>query len=181
MHHRQHLAGGMPGHGRNLARIIHAVVNLQAPRHARGPTIQLLVKPVAQPADGLRENDSGSCGVGKRGERQLFHPHHHRHGQGAQRHRAPNAQTTAGDVEHLHGVAVRAKILVAVGDHVVEPPADNASRNQHQCRIHHHFGVAAPRHVSTPRQPHRRDNASDDAQRVGADRNRAEVPHTLRG
>ena len=73
-----------------------------------------------------------------------------------------------------------AEVLLVVGDHVVEPTADDAEPDRPAGDIPDvlvHPAACAP-----PPQRHRErdDDARDDAQRVGPDRQRAEVPDALR-
>ena len=91
MHRGHYLARGVTGQRCEFAIRVHAIVNLQRPRHRGFAPIEFLIEPVAQATDTLCEDDTGSRGVGKRGELQPFNTHHDGDGRHPKRHRPHNA------------------------------------------------------------------------------------------
>src|SRR5699024_154269 len=131
------IPGGPPRDGCQVAGFIDAAVDLQGQRAICGATVKLLVEPVAQPPDGLCQQDGGRDGVGKRHEREAFELEQQRHGDPTQDHRAPDAEATVGDLQRVDGVLPRPEVLIVVGDDVVDAPADDARGHGDEQRIDH--------------------------------------------
>ena len=99
----------------------------------------------------------------------------------AERDGAPDAEAAAPDVQRGDGVAALAEVELPVGDHVVEPAADEAERHRPDRQVADLAGTAAAGDPAPLADPDGDDDAEDDAQRVAADRQRPEVPHALAG
>src|SRR5699024_7556469 len=162
-------------------RLVVALIDLQRPRHVGLAPVELLVEIVAQPADALRERDARGDRVaqGTDGPGPLP-PEADVRAERAERDRAPDPQTAVHDVERLDGVLPLAEVAVPVGGHVVEASAHEPERDGPQGGVQHHALAPAARDPALLAPPHGHDDPEDDAQRVRADRQRAEVPHALR-
>ena len=157
------LARGTTRHRGVLAGFVDAVVDVERPRHGGLAAVEFLVKPVAEAANGLSEDESGGHGVGEGREGHLLHLEHGPERDRAQGYRAPNAQATVGHLEHVHGVAALAKVLIVVRDDVVQAPANDAGGDDDDGRVPHGVRVAAARGVATQRKPQRDEDAEDNA------------------
>ena len=62
---------------------------------------------------------------------------------------------------------------------MVESATNNARGYRHNGRIQHDFPLPTAGRISFLANPQRHDNARNDAQRIGTNGNRAEVPHAL--
>src|SRR4029079_18723848 len=71
------------------------LIHFQAPRQGRRAPVQLLVEVIAQPANGLRQNDSRRDRVTERRQRNALLPAPDPRSDAAQGHRAPNAEAAA--------------------------------------------------------------------------------------
>ena len=63
---------------------------------------------------------------------------------------------------------------------MVQPTTNDARGDRHNGRIQHDFPLATAGRISFLADPQRHNNARNNAQRIGANGNRAEIPHTLR-
>ena len=94
---------------------------------------------------------------------------------------APDAEAAVPDLERAEGALALAEVEVVVGGDVVEPGADESGRDGPESDVGHLALLATTGHPALVAHPHRGDDAQDDRQRVGPDRERPEVPHALRG
>ena len=147
-------------------------VDLERPGQVGGPAEQLLVEPVAQPADGL--------GQGQAGHHRVDHPtgreaesagRPHPHGD-AGRHPAGDAEAALPDLEHLNPAVVLE--LLPVGDHVVGPGPDQAGRDGPHRDPADVLGVAAVAGPPPPGQQHCGHHPQRDHQPVHPQVQRAE-------
>src|SRR5690606_3206388 len=98
----------------------------------------------------------------------------------AQRDGTPDAQAAVPDLDRVQRIPALTEVPVRVGDHVVEPAADQAERHRPHGDVDDETGAAAARLPAPLAPPDGDDDADDDAQRVGADRDRADFPHSAR-
>src|SRR5439155_23152849 len=94
-----------------------------------------------------------------------------------ERDRAPDAQTAVPDLERVDRVLALAEVLLVVGDDVVQPPADDAEHDGPARDVPDVVALAAPGPPPARREGQRDEDADDDAQRVGTDGKRSEMPH----
>src|SRR5690606_2796852 len=85
------------------------------------------------------------------------------------------------DPQGAQRVAARAEVGAPVGDHVVEPAADQAERHREHGDVGDDALLPAARHEPPLAPEHRDDDPGDDAQRVGPDRDRSEHPDAAVG
>src|ERR1700758_3335356 len=76
---------------------ISTVEDLQTPRHRGFPAVELLVEIVAEPANGLRQDDSRGDRVAEGRQRNPATPAADPRADAAEGHRAPNAQAAVPD------------------------------------------------------------------------------------
>jgi len=151
------------------------------PRQRRGPAVELLVEVVAQPADRLGDRQRRRQHVGYRSQADPPPSASDPRPQGAGGDRAPDAQTSAPEVERLDGMLAGGEVQLRVGHHVVDPRADDPERHRPQGHVAHHPRLAAAGAPAPFGQRQRGDDPGDDAQRVGPHRQRADMPHPLGG
>lgn len=113
-------------------------------------------------------------------QEEAFVPEEYGHCQATEDHCTPDAQTTVGDFEGVDGVTGIAEVLLVVGNDVINASTDDSGRNCHDRCIKDDFRVSTAGGVALSRQPNGNNNASDDAHRIGPNRNGTQVPHTLR-
>jgi hypothetical protein len=147
--------------------------DLQRPGQVGLAAVQLLVEPVAPAADGLREGDTGSERVGPRGQRDAAPAAADPGADRAQRDRAPDAEAALPDLEGVDPVLTLAEVQLVVGDHVVEPTADQAERHGPDGDVGDRPGLAAPGDPASVAVPDGYEDADDDAERVAAQRKRS--------
>ena len=88
------LPGGTPRKWRVAARLVHALIDVQRPRHIGGSAVKLLVKPIPQASDALSEDNAGCEGIGERGAVGEAAQAHVPHGRGV------TTDATRGHGEH---------------------------------------------------------------------------------
>ncbi|KOG89048.1 hypothetical protein ADK38_16410 [Streptomyces varsoviensis] len=98
----------------------------------------------------------------------------------AERHGAPDAESALPDLEGVHPVPTRAEVQLVVGDHVVEPSADEPEGHRPHGDVGDGPRCAAPGDPTPVADPDGDEDADDDAERVAAQRYRAEVNHAGR-
>src|SRR5690606_13254470 len=138
-------------------------------------------EPVAEPSDGLREQETGRERVRERGEAHALPAAPDVRADGAQRDRPPDAEAALPHVERPHGVAARAPVRVGRREDVVQPSADDPERDGPERDLQDVVGLSPALDPAAPREPQRDADAREDRERVGPDRERAEVPGVLRG
>ncbi len=123
-----------------------ARLDLQTPRQVGREAEQLVVEPVADASDGLRDEESGREGVGERPEPQARDPAADEHADCAADERAEDGVAALPDREDLPPL-LAGEVVGGVREHVVEPRADDAERHRPQDDVEHDPG-SAPRLVS---------------------------------
>ena len=157
------------------------LVDLQLPGQRGGPAVQLVVEPVAEPADRLRQHDAGRGGVGEGDEVHPVPPAADVDAQRAERDGAPDAQAAVPDLERVDRMPAGLEVQLGVGDHVVDPAAEDA---EDDCPAGDVADVGRPAAAGLPApvgQPERDDDAGHDAQGVDVDRERPDPDHADRG
>ncbi len=160
-----------------LARVrrVHPV-HLETPRQRRHGAVQLVVEPVAEAPDGLRQGQPGSDGIGDHRQRDAELPAGQPGPDRATGDRAPDAEPALPDLQGVERVLPGAEVVLVRGGHVVDPCPDDAEGH----RPHGDVEDRAGRHATTA-QPHlghhRGDHdPGDDAEGVRAQRHRPELP-----
>ena len=163
------------------ARRVAAVEDLQTPRDSGLPAVQLLVEIVAEPADRLCQHDARRDGVAEGRQRNPPAPAGDPRAHAAECHRTPDAEAALPDPQcSAQSGPALAEVRPPVGDEVVEPASDEAERDGPHGDVVDHAPLAAASHPATIADHQGDDDPGDDAQRIRADRDRAEVPHALR-
>src|SRR5690606_37681354 len=98
----------------------------------------------------------------------------------AERDRAPDPEAALPDLEGVHPVTALAEVQLVVRDHVVEPAAHEAERDGPDSDVGHRPGPPAPGDPALVAEPDGNEDADDDAERVAAQRDGAEVQHPAR-
>jgi hypothetical protein len=156
-------------------------VDLKGPGEIRGPPVQLLVEPVAPPADGLREGDAGRHRVRVRGERDAAAAAADPGAQRTEGDRAPDAEAAVPDLEGVDPVAALAEVELVIGDDVVEPSADEAEGHGPHGDVRDRADTAAAFDPAATAEPYGEEDADDDAEGVAAQRDRSEMDLAGRG
>ncbi len=157
------------------------VVDLQLPRHVRRAAVELVVEPVAPPADPLRGDHTGSGGVGECGQPHPLTPATDPRAERPERDGTPDAQAAVPDLQRVDRVPARAEVLLPVGGDVVEPPADDAERDSPAGDVPDVLILAAAGAPAAHRDGERDEDAGHDAQGVGPNRDRADMPDGVGG
>src|SRR5215213_9372590 len=152
----------------------------QPPGQVGGPAVELVVEPVAEPADGLGDQQAGGDRVGEDRQRDALAPAGDPRADAAERDGAPDTQTALPDGEGAQRVAALAEVRRRRADHVVEPPTDDAERHRPHRDVEHVARRPPAGLEPLVGQPGADDDAEHDAQRVGPDRQRTELPDRLR-
>src|SRR4051812_1841764 len=157
-------------------------VDLEAPRKRRRLPEELLIPPVAEPPDPLREQQPGSSRVHEAEDAVAGPPDDHRAGEAAEEDSAPDAEPALPDgerrpprVDRLH--------LVPRRDVVVQARADDSEADAPDRDAEDEIPVAAlpdPTHAGEPDAP---GDAEEQHQPVHTDRQRPDVedPGARRG
>src|SRR4029077_16848913 len=171
-----------------------ALIDLQAPRQRRRPTVELLIEVVAQAADGLRQNDSRRERVTEGRQRNALLAAPYPRTDAAQRHRPPDAKTAVPDPQRprtprppaqtarppAQSRAISSEGGPPVRDHVIEPSTDQAERHGPQRNVVDDPRLAATGHPPPVAEHQRHHDPDDDEQRIRPQGHRAEMPNTLR-
>ena len=176
----QDLAGGHPVEIVGHAGGIQPLVDLQAPRQRGVTAVQLLIEVVSEPADGLGQDDSGRDRVAEGRQRYAARAATDPGSDTTQCDGSPNAQAALPYLEgSAKALAGGPEIGGPVRHNVVQPATDEPERHCPQGDVIDDAGLSAPR-LPTPVADHQRgDDAHDDAERVRADRHRAQMPDAL--
>src|SRR3954470_13031714 len=158
-----------------------ALIDLEAPRQCGRSSVQLLIEVVAQPANGLRQNDSRCDRVTERRQRNAMLPASYPRTDAAQCHRTPDAEATVPDAKaSRQPCTVVAEVCPPVRDDVIEPATDQAERHRPQRDVVDDPGLAAAGTPPPVTEHQRHHDANDDEQRVRPKGHRAYVPDALR-
>ncbi|SHW80348.1 Uncharacterised protein [Mycobacteroides abscessus subsp. abscessus] len=104
---------------------ITALEDLQTPRQIRRPAVQLLVEVVAQPADGLGQDDAGRDGVAERGQRDSVPAAADPGADATERDRAPDAEAAVPDpYGRAEAGAALGEVSPPIGHQVIQPATD---------------------------------------------------------
>src|SRR6185312_9193192 len=106
------------------------VVDPQAPREVGRLAVQLVVEPVAEAPDRLRDGDPRCDRVAERRQLDADPPAADPGAEAAERDGPPDPEAALPDVERLDRVAALAEVGLRRGDHVVEAAADDAGRDR---------------------------------------------------
>jgi hypothetical protein len=150
--------------------------DLQCPRQVGRLAEQLLVEPVAEPPDALRDGEAGRHDVGDHAQGD---PHAAARQPRAERttgDAAPDTEAALPDLQRVDRVPVLAEVVLGGRDHVVDPGADDAERHGVDRDVHDRALGAAARLEPPLAEEDRGDHASDDAECVRPQRKRTEVP-----
>src|SRR5271168_3654312 len=160
---------------------IATVEDLQTPRHRGLAAEKLLVEVVPDPADCLRENDSGCDRVAERRKRNAATAAADPGAHTAKGDGTPDSQSAIPDAQRRNrsGSAL-AEIRPPVGRQVIQPPTDEAERHGPERDVVDHAALAAARLPASVTDQQRGDDPDDDEQGVGPQRDRSKVPHSLR-
>ncbi len=154
-------------------------VDLEPPRQRRRRPEELLVEPVAQPTDRLRDEEPGRDGVRERREADALTARADPRADRTECDRAPDAEPALPDVQRRHRVSPGAEVRVRGGDDVIEPPTDDAERHRPVDDRQDLVGVAATLDPAPVGEGDGDEDADDDRQGVRAQREGPEVPHRL--
>ena len=156
-------------------------VDLEAPRQVGGPAEQLLVEVVAEAADDLREQQAGSqCvsegpdqdAVAAAVEPRTHEPTHDR---------APDPEAAMPDLQRADRISALAEVELVVGGDVPQPRTDQPCRDRPQGEVTDLPAGATASHPPTLPGPDGSEDAQDDREGVGPQRERPEVPDPLGG
>ena len=182
VHHRGDLTGRHPVQGVHVDHPggVPAVEHLHAPRHRRLATVEFLVEVVAQPADRLRQDNARRHRVAEGGQRNSPAATRNPRPDTAQEDRAPDAQAAFPDPRRRADAGpAGAEVGLPVGRQVIQPATDQPERHRPHRHVVDDPAFAAAGHPAAVADDQRGDDAGDDAQRVGPDRDRPEVPDAL--
>jgi hypothetical protein len=157
------------------------LVGHQSPRQVGVSTVELVVEPVAEPADRLRHRQTRGDGVQHERER---HAQAAAGEPGADRpagHGAPDAEPALPDVERPDraGVVRATEVVVGRCDHVVDARPHDPERHRPDRDVEHHPRRRPPAAEPDLGDDTGRDDPGQNAQGVRPDGQRTEVPHTL--
>jgi len=149
-------------------RVVRAV-DLETPGQVGRQAEQLLVEPVAETAEGLCEQQARREGVGERPEPDPGHPAADPDTERAADEGAEDRHAALPDVERLEQVRTGEEVVVRVGQHMVDTPADDAEGHREEGDVEGDPRLRAAGGEPVVRQDHRDDDARQDAQGVGVD------------
>jgi hypothetical protein len=124
---------------------------------------------------------AGANGIEYGGERDPATPRYEVATENSERDGTPDSETTLPDLQRVQRVPTWAEVELVIGDHVIEPGADNAERHANDDHQLHAVRGAAPGLPALCRDDHCDDDACDDAQRVRPEREGADVPDVRGG
>jgi hypothetical protein len=94
----------------------------------------------------------------------------------AERDGPPDTEATFPDLQRIQRVSTWSEVELVIGNHVIEPRADDTERHADHDHQLHTVGSATPGAPATRRDDHCDDDARDDAQRVRPNGQRAKMP-----
>lgn len=156
------------------------IEQFQPPWQRGGSTGEFLIEVVAQPADGLGQHDARRDRIGEGREWNSPAAAGNPGANSTQCHGAPDTKATLPDRDRLADpLAVRAEIRLPVGHHVIEPTADQSKGHGPQRDVIDDAAFTTALLPPTITDDQRGNNARNDAQCVGADRDRPKMPNPL--
>ena len=155
--------------------------NFQRPRQRGRTTEQLLIEPVAQPADGLGDQDGRRYRIEHRGKGDPAASGDQIAAEDTECDSPPDAKATLPDLQRVQWVPPGAEVELVIGDHVIQPSADDAERHANDDHHLHAVRRTASGLPPTPRDDHCDDDSGDYAQRVSAEGKDADVPDVRAG
>ncbi len=153
---------------------VDVLVDTQTPREGRRGPEELLVEPVAPPAHGLGEDEPGGRGVEERQDPDPLVSGDRPRGEHAEGHGTPDPETAVPDLQRVERVPVRPEVRVGGGEDVVEASADDAGGHRDDRDVPQVVLVAAAGAPAPRGQPQGEQDAREDAECVGVDRQRAD-------
>ena len=157
------------------------IVDLQSPGQRRRSTVELLVEPVSQPADRLRDQQRRGDGVGQWGDTQTAMTQKKHPGQDAPGDTSPDTQAPQPRLGDAGQVAIRTEVVIGRRQHVVKTSTHDSGRDGHDGDVENHLRPTTPSPVASIRPPHGHEDPGENAQRIGANRNGPDVPDTRGG
>ena len=153
-------------------------VDPQPPGQARRLAEELLVPPVADPADALREQQAGRRRVHERRRARTRAAHDDHPGDRPEEDPAPDAEPAVPELEHA--LPFRRRHLVPRGDVVVEPRPDDAEPDAPERDAQHEIAVAPHAAPADARQPDAEQDRDQQRQAVQVDDERPDVEDAAR-
>ena len=156
-------------------------VDLQSPGQVGGAAEELLVEPVAPPTDGLRQRQPRGERVTEGRKRDPPPPAGDPRAESAEEDGPPDAEAAVPDPQRVEGIAARAEVRLRAGHDVVDPATDDAERHGPDGDVSDRPGRTSSSLPATVGDPDRQEDAEDDAEGVGPQRERPQVPDALIG
>ncbi len=163
------MPGARPGGKAGLS-----AVDLEAPGQIGRQSEQLLVEPVAEAPHRLGQQQTGGQCVGERPEPDAGPLAAEEGSDRAPDEGAVDGDAALPDAEDRPDVGARSEVEPGMGEHVVDPRADDRQRNGDQRDVDDDPRLGATLGQAPVGQQHGGDDAGDDAQGVEVDRERAE-------
>ena len=151
-------------------------VDLETPWQVGGQAVELLVEPVAEPAQSLTHGDTGGERVGQRREPDAATPAHEPGAQSSEADGAVDGDTALPDPQRTPRVDALAEVVAQVGQHVVDAGADDADRDRHQHDRLELLGSTSPGLPAPVADHPGGDDAGDQAQRVDVQKEGTQLP-----
>src|SRR5699024_838054 len=153
----------------------------QPPRQIGRTAEEFLVEVVTDPPDRLGRDDPRGDRVGNRGQGDPFAAASDPRTDTTQCDGTPDPEPPVINLENIQRVVSRTEIELIIGDDVIEPPADQAEQHGDHSNVGDGTLRAATRYPPPFPPPDRHDDPDNDAQCIGADRQRPQLPHHSNG
>src|SRR5262249_30881547 len=153
-------------------------LGLVAPRQVRRVAVELLVPPVADAADPLREQEARGRGVHERGAADARPADDDDRGDRPEEDPAPDPEAAMPDLEDA--LPLRRRHLVPRGEVVVEARADDAEADGPDGDPDDEVGVPTRTLPPAAREPERGEDGDEERQAVEVDRERPDVDDPAR-
>ena len=152
---------------------IAAIEDLHAPGHGGLPAVQLLVEVVAEAADRLRQNNPRGDRIAESRQRNSPAAAGNPRPDTAESDSTPDAQAALPDLQcRANSGTTLTEIGPPVGEQVIDPPADQPERHRPQRDVVDDPAFPAAGSPASIADHQRGNDAGDDAERVGPNRNR---------